>query len=164
MSGELHLRRKWTLRAHGRQIVLVKRPNESAEHVLMKAFLWALYLPEYPEASIEIDVGDRYRPDVIAWDLQRQPTFWAEAGMVSPQKIRSLARRYPDVHFAFAKWGRKLEQQAAMIQKALGDIRRRAPCDVISFPCDSAERFIRDGQIEIQHADLEWRRLPDEAR
>ena len=41
MSSDLLLRRKLTLRAHGEQVVFVKKSRESLEHVLMKAFLWA---------------------------------------------------------------------------------------------------------------------------
>jgi hypothetical protein len=41
MTRDLLLRRKWTLRTGGRQLVLVKKPYESAEHLMMKALLWA---------------------------------------------------------------------------------------------------------------------------
>jgi hypothetical protein len=39
MSSDLFLRRKWTFRAYGRQVVFIKRSNERKAHVLMKAFL-----------------------------------------------------------------------------------------------------------------------------
>ena len=65
MGSDLLLRRKWTLRAHGRQVVFVKRQNESREHVIMKALLWALYLPEYPHLLVETSIGDRFKPDVV---------------------------------------------------------------------------------------------------
>lgn len=85
---ELRLRRKWTLRAHGRQVVFVKKPVESTEHVVMKALIWALYLPQYPDLIVEIPVGDKYKPDVVSLDAQGEPVFWGEAGDVS------TARRY----------------------------------------------------------------------
>jgi hypothetical protein len=53
-TTDLVLRRKWTFKAHGKQVVFVRRPIESSEHVLMKALLWALYLPDYPSLSVEI--------------------------------------------------------------------------------------------------------------
>ena len=109
MTDELFLRRKWTLRAHGRQVVFVKKPYESDTHVLMKALLWALYLPAYPELTVEIAIGDRYKPDVVALDARGEPGFWGEAGDVTTAKIRSLARRYRDTHFALAKWDTRLE-------------------------------------------------------
>ena len=51
MTDELFLRRKWTLRAHDRQVVFVKKSYESDTHVLMKALLWALYLPDVPKSD-----------------------------------------------------------------------------------------------------------------
>jgi hypothetical protein len=91
VTDDLLLRRKWTLRAHGRQVVFVKKPVESSTHVLMKALLWALYLPAYPNLAVETGVGDRYRPDVVALDAQGEPVFWGEAGDVTVAKIRSPA-------------------------------------------------------------------------
>ena len=56
MSSDLLLRRKLTLRAHGEQVVFVKKSRESLEHVLMKAFLWALYLPVQPLVAVDTKV------------------------------------------------------------------------------------------------------------
>lgn len=160
MTSDLFLRRKWTLRAHGRQVVFVKKSNESSEHVLMKALLWALYLPHYPDLTVEVPIGDRYKPDVVALDERGQPRFWAEAGDVGTAKIRSLARRYRSTHFAIAKWEASLEPLQAIVADALGDLNRRAPFDLISFPGDSAERFIDGaGHIWVSHGDLTWLRL-----
>ncbi len=160
MTDDLHLRRKWTLRAHGRQVVFVKKANESAQHVLMKAFLWALYLPTYPDVTVEVAVGDRYKPDLVALDAAGRPRFWGEAGEVRVQKVRSLARRYRATHFALAKWDTRLGPYVAIVQAALQGLDRRAPFDLLAFPADSAERFIDDaGQIRISHADGQWTRL-----
>lgn len=160
MTDELLLRRKWTLRAHGRQVVFVKKPYESATHVLMKALLWALYLPDYPDLTVEVGIGDRYKPDVVALDDRGEPRFWGEAGEVSVAKIRSLARRYRDTHFALAKWDMRLDPLMAIVSAALEGPRRRAPFDLISFPADSADRFVDDdGSIHVSHDELEWVRL-----
>ena len=99
-----HLRRKLTLRAHGEQVVFVKRKQERIEHVWMKAFLWALYLPEYPDLTVEVGIGDKYKPDVVEMDPRRgRPRFWGEAGHVGEDKIEALTSRYPATHFAIAK-------------------------------------------------------------
>lgn len=157
--SDLHLRRKWTLRAHGRQAVFVKRPNEHTSHVLMKAFLWGLFLPDYPEMAIEVPVGDRYQPDVVALGPEGRPQFWGEAGQVSGEKIRSLARRYRKTRFAIAKWATRVEPHLAVIERALRGIEREAPIDLLIFPEDSAERFIRErGEIRLTLDDLEWAR------
>jgi len=160
MTSELFLRRKWTLSAHGRQVVFVKKPYESDTHVLMKALLWALYLPTYPNLAVEIAVGDRYKPDVVAPNGRGEPIFWGEAGDVTTAKIRSLARRYRDTHFALAKWDTRLDPYGVIVAGALAGLHRRAPFDLIRFPSDSADRFIDDaGAIYLSHADLTWVRL-----
>jgi hypothetical protein len=163
-SDELALRRKATFRAHGRQIVLVKRPYERASHVIMKALLWALHLPQYPDLTVEVSIGDRYKPDVVAMDAQRRPRFWGEAGQVSPSKVQALVQRYRDTHLALAKWDALMAPFHEMVDKALRrsaqrGIARGAPFDLLCFPADSAERFIdARGEIRITHDDLEWRR------
>jgi hypothetical protein len=160
MTSELMLRRKWTLRAHGKQVVFVKKTNESAEHVIMKALLWALYLPDYPEMSVEIRIGDRYKPDVVALDNDGKPRFWGESGQVGAEKIRALARRYRATHFAIAKWDARLDPFVELVKEALDGVKRSAPFDLIGFPADSVERFIDDeGQIQIRHDQIKWMRL-----
>ena len=161
MDRDLMIRRKWTLRAHGKQIVLVKRVNEQSRHVLMKAFLWALYLPVYSEIHVEVSIGDRYKPDLVALDSQGRPTFWGEAGQLGVDKTRALLRRYRDTHFAIAKWNVPLHPFLDNMKKAITSIDRRSPLDLIRFPLDSATRFIKErGEICIEHDMLEWIRIP----
>ena len=150
-----HLRRKLTFRAHGQQVVFIKRKQERIEHVWMKAFLWAFYLDTYPGASVEVDIPSRYKPDVVAMDRRRgRPVFWAEAGHVPADKLAHLASHYPDTHLAFAKWDTGLDPFVAMIQEALTGA-RSAPIDLWRFPPDSAERFV-DAQgyvrVDPEHA------------
>jgi hypothetical protein len=160
MTPDLQLRRKWTLRAHGKQVVFVKKAYERSAHVLMKAFLWALYLPTYPDLVVEIRAGDRYKPDVVSLDDRGQPRFWGEAGHVGVDKVRSLARRYRDTHFAIAKWDTRLEPLIDIVSDALQGLERSAPFDLLRFPPDSAERFVDErGHIHVAHANLQWTRL-----
>jgi hypothetical protein len=159
-AADLFLRRKWTFKAYGRQVVFIKRPIESNEHVLMKALLWALYLPTYPSLSVEVSIGDRYKPDLIACRDDGAPLFWGESGKVGREKIRSLARRYRSVHFAMAKWNSNLEPFIELVRDALNAVQRAAPFDVLRFPADSVERFIDvNGHVQVSHNDLEWQRL-----
>jgi hypothetical protein len=160
VTDELLLRRKWTFRAHGQQVVFVKKPVESVEHVVMKALLWALYLPDYPNLTVEVGVGDRYKPDIVALDGRGEPAFWGEAGSVRAEKIRSLARRYRLTHFAIAKWDTRLDPYVELVRDALDGVSRGAPFDLVCFPGNSAERFIDDqGRIQVTMDDLEWVRL-----
>jgi hypothetical protein len=161
MSSERHLRRKLTLRAHGEQVVFVKQKQERIEHVWMKAFLWALYLPAYPDLAVEIRVGDKYKPDVVSMDARRgRPRFWGEAGSVGVDKIEALVQRYPDTHFALSKWAMALDPYADIVEDAVRDVNRRAPIDLIRFPADSAERFLdAKGRIAIDPDALVRRRI-----
>ena len=160
MTSDLLLRRKWTFKAHGKQVVFIKHAKEQSQHVIMKALMWALYLPEYANVSVEIPVGDRYKPDLVALSPEGYPLFWGEAGKVSADKIRALVRRYRNTHFAIAKWNMNLTPLIELVGRAVAKHSRSAPFDVIRFPADSAERFI-DGQghIHVTHDALEWVRL-----
>jgi hypothetical protein len=134
---DLLLRRKWTLRAHGKQAVFVKRKNESAQHVIMKALLWALYLPQYPELRIETAIGDRFKPDLVQLAPDGMAEFWGEAGQVSVRKLNSLLRRFPTTHFALAKWTHNLAPHAEIVARAVAARSRQAPLELIAFPQDS---------------------------
>ena len=169
MGSDLLLRRKLTLRAAGpdgapRQVVFVKRPGESAEHVLMKAVLWALYLPAYPDLAVEVPIGDRYKPDVVQRAPDGRPVFWGEAGKVSEAKLRSLARRFPETHFALAKWGARLGPHEALARAALARAApsgrpRAAPFELIGVPPDAARLVGDDGTLTVTFADVERVRI-----
>jgi len=160
-----HLRRKLTVRAHGDRLVLVKRKQERIEHVWMKAFLWALYRPPYPDLGVEIDVGDTYKPDVVAMNRRRRrPTFWGEAGHVGPEKIDALVTRHPDTHLAFAKWDNSLDHTRQAIEAAVHDTTRRAPIDLIRFPPGGDERFLdAKGRVSVSWDELHWIRVGNAA-
>jgi len=158
--SDLLLRRKWTLKAGNKQVVFVKKPIERSSHILMKAYLWALYLPHYPDLSVEVGVGDRYKPDVIACAADGRPVFWGEAGKVSVEKIRSLARRYRHTHFAVAKWQSSIAPITSIVREAVAGLHRSAPFDVLRFTAESAERFIdQNGRLHLTHDDVEWTRI-----
>ena len=161
MGRERHLRRKLTLRAHGEQVVFVKRKQERIEHVWMKAFLWALYLPSFPDLSVEVSIGAKYKPDVVAMDAVRgRPRFWGEAGHVGVDKIAHLVQQYPRTHFALGKWATSLDPFIEIVEEAVADTTRHAPFDLIRFPDDSAERFLdAKGHVTVAHDALEWRRI-----
>ncbi|HEY1015725.1 MAG TPA: hypothetical protein VGE07_23655 [Herpetosiphonaceae bacterium] len=160
MSNPRFLRQKWTFRAGERQVVLIKSPNERPTHVVMKALLWALYMPQYPDISIEIRLQDRYKPDVVAFDAEQRPLFWGEAGQVGADKLRALFKRYRATHFAVAKWETRLDPVEALVRDALDGLRRSAPVDLINFTDANAEGAIAaDGALTLDFAALEWRRI-----
>ena len=158
-------RRKWMVRAHGQHIVIVKGTHERFTHPLMKALIWAMYLPSYPNMTIEVRIGDRYKPDVVAFApddsrlRENEPIFWGEAGQVSRGKIESLVRRYPDTHFCVAKWQTRLRPYVDLVEKALMGVKRNAPFDLISFPDESIGAIDDAGNIIISHDDVIWQRF-----
>lgn len=131
------LRRKLTVRAHGRTLVLVKRAEERGEHVVQKALLWVRYLPRYPGLRVEqrLPFPSRYTPDLYALDAAGQGVaFWGECGVVSAEKLRTLLRAHPACQFAFSKWNARVDLFAALIDEALDGVRRAAPVELIGFP------------------------------
>lgn len=166
MSREYLQRRHWKLSAHGQQIHLVNGGREREVHILMKAFLWALYLPQYPDLQIERRVDDRYKPDVVSMDeAAGKPRFWAEAGRVSPDKVAALVKRYRYTHFVIAKWSPNITVPARMVADALQGVKRDAPFDVIGFADDHIEQFLdSDGNLSPRFEAVNWRRFsPDDS-
>ena len=159
MASDLALRRLITVRsAAGDKLVLTKKRGESIEHVLMKAVLWALYLPAFPDLRVEVGVGDTYKPDLVALAPppgglaygDERPTFWGEAGQVSAAKWGALLKRYPDTHFALARWDERLDPHAATVRRALGRRPRRAPLDLVRVPDAAGLLLADDGTVRVR--------------
>lgn len=152
---DLYLRRKWTFRAHGQQMVVVKNVLEKSSHVFQKAFIWGLYLPLYPSLTVELKLDMRYKPDVVALDQStNSPLFWGEAGQVGVEKLSRLFRRFPGTHFAVAKWGRAGDWKK-ILDDLVKPLRRQAPVDFLVFPEDSVEKWVgRGGELELQLGDV----------
>lgn len=150
------LRRKFTVRAHGRTLVLVKCAEERGEHVVQKALLWARYLPAYPGLRVEqhLPFPSRYKPDLYALDATGQGVaFWGECGVVSAEKLRALLRGHPDCHFVFSKWATRLDPFAALVDAALAGVRRRAPVELLGFPAGADAWLEPSGNVATGVAD-----------
>ena len=157
--SERFLRRKLTFHAHGRTLVLVKRPSEKLEHPLMMALLWALYLPRYPDLRVEVSIGLRYKPDLVQLDDQEQPVFWGEAGEVGIEKLRTLCTRYRSTHLVFAKWNTNLHHFIALIEPLLKNVRRDSPIDVVGFNDNAMDCISETGEISVAFEDMTYHRL-----
>lgn len=175
MARKFKLSRKMKLTAHGQHNVFTLGAREREAHVLMKIFIWALYLPDYPDLSVEVRVGDRYKPDVVSVDetaaikdVNGRFRFWGESGRVGEDKIFSLARRFPDTHFVIAKWETNLRPLEKMVREAVTGRERTAPFDLLRFEAGDTERFIdAAGNVQLTHDELSaWVRVlpePDQA-
>ncbi len=134
----------------------------------MKALLWGLYLPDYPTLTIEVRIGDKYKPDLVAFDpnpalvfqAQAKPLFWGESGVVGEDKLYSILRRFPGTHFAFAKWEMNLSPVQKMVADAAAQVRRSAPIDLLRFTTARASQFISAaGDVRISHGEVDWVRI-----
>lgn len=84
----------------GRRVRLWQRPGESFDHVLLKALGYAMFVGEHPALEIELSVGLRYKPDLVALasETKRRPRagvrfpFWGECGMVTMRKVAWLLK------------------------------------------------------------------------
>jgi hypothetical protein len=168
VTSRILSRNKWMLYAHNQHIVVRKGTRERFVHPVMKALIWALYLPDYPTATIEVRIGDKYKPDVVAfaespniYQVNQQPLFWGEAGQTGRDKIQSIVRRFPHTHFAMAKWDTPLKPYIDIVEDALKSVRRNAPFDLINFHEGSEDMIDDDGNIRISFDDVEWVRLGD---
>jgi hypothetical protein len=159
MDSDLLLGRKYTFRFGAHKQVFIKKPVESHRHVVMKALLWALYLPTYPDLRVEVPIGYKYKPDLVQLGFE-SPCFWAEAGRVGKQKLTRILKQFPATHFAFAIWGSSVTSMGTRIGRRIRGGHRQAPIDLIHFPEDANSRFIdQQGIIRICHDELEWKRL-----
>jgi hypothetical protein len=79
---------------------LWQRKGETYGHVLMKALGYAMYVADYPGLEIELPVGLRYKPDLVALNeagggrprAGARFHFWGECGMVSMRKVAWLLK------------------------------------------------------------------------
>lgn len=152
--------RKLTVRAGGRKLVLTKRPGESERHVLLKALVFARYVPQFPDLAVEVGFGHRYKPDLVSIDQDGRPIFWAECGETARAKIAALIGRFRDTHLVFAKQSTPLGPYAAMIEEAWPRNGRAAPVELLNFPPDASDLVAPGGEIAGQCENCEVIRFP----
>lgn len=94
----------------GKRMRLWQRQGESYEHVLMKALGFAMFSPKYPTLEIEVKVGLRYKPDLIARNARGDFLFWGECGSNSLRKTNWLLKHTRTEKLVLFKIGQNLEQ------------------------------------------------------
>ena len=153
MGGELRLERKYHFRAAGQNLYLKKRINESEKHVLLKSLTYALYSRLYTGISIDIPIGDRYKPDLVKLDGEGKPVFWAECGKLSRKKIRKICKKYKGTHFVFVGTSRRFGDLVSRVAEDIAKIRRGGPVELIKLPDDLEKYFDDRRNITIQFSD-----------
>jgi hypothetical protein len=94
----------------GKRVRLWQRAGESYEHVLMKALGYAMFADEYPQMEIEVKVGLRYKPDLIAVDEAGDFDFWGECGANSLRKTAWILKHTRAKKLVLFKIGINAEQ------------------------------------------------------
>lgn len=93
----------------GKRVRLWQRQGESYEHVLMKALGFAMFAEKYPNLEIEVKVGLRYKPDLIARSIDDTFSFWGEAGSNSIRKTHWILKHTRTEKLVLFKIGKNSE-------------------------------------------------------
>ncbi len=151
--------RKLTIRVNGRKQVFARGAGEGDRHILLKALVFALYLPQYPDLGVERSIGNRYKPDLIALASDNTPIFWAECGEIGTEKLTRLVRRFPDTHLVIAKMAVDLAPWQAIIERALPE-RRTAPIELLGFDAIAWDAFDEGGDLDLSGVAVHRRVFP----
>ena len=87
---------RWTYQLHhpffGDQtgtLLLDQRPQESMEHLLMKACSFFLFF--HPSLEIERQVNQRHKPDLVAFNQWGDPSIWIDCGITHIRKLKRIS-------------------------------------------------------------------------
>lgn len=103
----------------GKRMRLWQRQGESYEHVLMKALGFAMFVEKYPTLEIEVKVGLRYKPDLIARGEKGDFLFWGECGANSLRKTNWLLKHTRTRKLALFKIGQNSEQLIKQLREEI---------------------------------------------
>lgn len=107
-------------RLAGRKVRLWQRNGESYEHILMKALGYAMFVRQYPTLEIEVKVGLRYKPDLVARDARSgEFLFWGEAGANAVRKTAWLLKHTRTRALALFKIGQNADQLIAQLREEI---------------------------------------------
>jgi len=121
----------------GQKVRLWQRRGESYEHILMKALGYAMFAEKYPTLEIEVKVGLRYKPDLVARDAGGDFLFWGEAGANSLRKTAWLLKHTRMKKLALFKIGKNANQLIAQLRTEIpAKYRQKDRLVVINFVSD----------------------------
>lgn len=103
----------------GKRMRLWQRPGESYEHILMKALGYAMFALDYPNLEIEIRVGLRYKPDLIAVNQEGNFDFWGECGQNSIRKTHWILKHTRTEKMVLFKISSSVEQLIKQIREEI---------------------------------------------
>ncbi|MCY7348610.1 MAG: hypothetical protein LH614_20665 [Pyrinomonadaceae bacterium] len=103
----------------GQRVRLWQRNGESYEHILMKALGYAMFARQYPTLEIEVKVGLRYKPDLVAHDAAGNFLFWGEAGANSLRKTAWLLKHTRTEKLVLFKIGQSVKQLVEQLREEI---------------------------------------------
>lgn len=133
----------------GRRVRLWQRPGETYGHVLMKALGYAMFAGEYPNLEIELPVGLRYKPDLVALAVDEDGRaapgarfkFWGECGLVTVRKVAWLLKHGRLERLVLFKIDCGVAPLVREMQDVVGErYREHGRLVLVNFVADIAER------------------------
>lgn len=132
----------------GQKVRLWQRVGESYGHILMKALGFAMFIKEYPTLEIEVKVGLRYKPDLVARNDGGDFLFWGEAGANSLRKTAWLLKHTRTEKLALFKIGQNVNQLVEQLRAEItAKYRPNGRLVLINFVGDVKD-LTADRQIE----------------
>jgi hypothetical protein len=93
--------------------------GESFEHVLMKALGYAVNVEEFPSLKVELSVGLRYKPDLIAIGADGEIDLWGECGLITVRKTIWLAKHSGAKRLTLFKINYGVDQLADQLRRVV---------------------------------------------
>ena len=133
----------------GRRVRLWQRRGETYEHVLLKALGFAMYVGEYPRLEIELSVGLRYKPDLVALNegddagprAGARFLFWGECGLVTMRKVAWLLKHGDSGRVVLFKLDCGVRPLVRELRDAVpGRYREGGRLQLVNFAADVSER------------------------
>ena len=151
----LNHNKKYTFAFGKRKIVFNKFHYETEFHPYAKALVYALFHKQYRSLRVELQLDDRYQPDLCALDYDGTMLFWAEVGNVSLGKIEKLFKKYRKAHFVFVKEQRDVPLFQKHLKKLEKDIHTFPLIDIVVFPPHFQEWHVsEEGDVYIRKEDV----------
>ncbi len=135
----------------GRRVRLWQRGGETYGHVLMKALGFAMFVREYPNLEVEVPVGLRYKPDIVALNeagggrprAGARFLFWGECGTVSMRKVAWLLKHGDTERLVLFKIDCGVPAYTRELRDSVGPRYREAGrLTLVNFAADIAERAV----------------------
>ena len=137
----------------GKRVRLWQRTGESYEHILMKALGYTMFVGEFPSLEIEIKLGLRYTPDLIAFDAKNDYAFWGECGQNAIRKTHWILKHTRTEKLVLFKIGQNVKQLIEQIRAEIpAKYRPKDRLVLINFVSD-IKNLTAEKQIEKVSAD-----------